>query len=167
MKRPDRPGKKPKKTTGDKYDSYCYIPLVDSGKRLSVGELAELGGVTRRTVRYYVQEGLIPAPLGVGRGDHYSEQHLDRLLRVKEMQEEGLPLGEIRERLTGAGSRVEDPPGRPLPRFLWTRIPVLPGLEIHVSHDLKLPTPRKLQEIVELCRRRFHPAEDHEEEPDA
>jgi len=38
---------------------------VHSTKRFSVGELAELGGVSRRTVRYYVQEGLIPAPLGL------------------------------------------------------------------------------------------------------
>lgn len=33
--------------------------------------MAELGGVSRRTVRYYVQEGLLSAPLGVGRGRHY------------------------------------------------------------------------------------------------
>jgi len=38
-------------------------------ERYSVGELADLGGVSRRTVRYYVQEGLLPTPLGVGRGD--------------------------------------------------------------------------------------------------
>ena len=31
----------------------------------SIVELAELGGVSRRTVRYYVQESLLPS-LGVG-----------------------------------------------------------------------------------------------------
>ena len=29
---------------------------------LSIGQLAELGGVNRRTVRYYVQRGLLEAP---------------------------------------------------------------------------------------------------------
>ena len=38
--------------------------------RYNIDELADLGGVSRRTVRYYVQEGLLPAPLGVGRGRH-------------------------------------------------------------------------------------------------
>src|SRR6185503_1094737 len=74
-----------------------YIP--DMGERLGIEDLAELGGVTRRTVRYYVQEGLLPAPLGVGRGRHYGPEHLERLLHVKALQEDGLPLSEIRRRL--------------------------------------------------------------------
>ena len=139
---------------------------MHSAKRFSVGELAELGGVSRRTVRYYVQEGLIPAPVGLGRGGHYTEKHLETLLRVKQMQEQGLPLTEIRGRLTGPKRRMENPDGPQLPRELWTRIPVLPGLEIHMSQDLKLPAPQKLQEIVELCRQRFHPRRNNEEEPD-
>lgn len=139
---------------------------MHSTKRFSVGELAELGGVSRRTVRYYVQEGLIPAPLGLGRGGHYTEGHLETLLRVKQMQEEGLPLVEIRERLTGARPLIKNTSAAQPPRQLWTRIPVLPGLEIHVSHDLKLPAPQKLQEIVALCRQQFRARRNGEEEPD-
>ena len=57
--------------------------------RHAIGELADLGGVSRRTVRYYVQEGLLPAPLGVGRGRHYGAEHLEQLLKVKALQEQG------------------------------------------------------------------------------
>ena len=57
--------------------------------RYAIGDLADLGGVSRRTVRYYVQEGLLPAPFGVGRGNHYGPEHLDQLLRVKALQEWG------------------------------------------------------------------------------
>ena len=32
----------------------------------AIGELADLGGISRRTVRYYVQEGLLPPPRGLG-----------------------------------------------------------------------------------------------------
>ena len=74
-------------------------------ERYAVGELADLGGVSRRTVRYYVQEGLIPAPLGVGRGDHYGREHLDRLLQVKALQEAGRSLDEIRQLLDRAPLR--------------------------------------------------------------
>ena len=48
-------------------------------ERYGIDEIAHLGGVSRRTVRYYVQQGLIPAPLGVGRGKHYGPEHLARL----------------------------------------------------------------------------------------
>ena len=51
--------------------------------RYAIGDLAQLADVSRRTVRYYVQEGLLPAPLGVGRGNHYGPEHLERILEVK------------------------------------------------------------------------------------
>ena len=69
---------------------------MSEGPRYAIGDLAELGGVSRRTVRYYVQENLLPAPLGVGRGNHYGPAHLDRLLQVKALQEAGRSLEEIR-----------------------------------------------------------------------
>ena len=69
---------------------------MSDGPRYAIGDLAELGGVSRRTVRYYVQENLLPAPLGVGRGNHYGPAHLDRLLKVKALQEAGRSLDEIR-----------------------------------------------------------------------
>ena len=57
----------------------------------SIGELAALGGVSRRTVRYYVQRGLLQAPTGLGRGRHYTQRHLDTLIRIRKLQESVLP----------------------------------------------------------------------------
>jgi DNA-binding transcriptional MerR regulator len=74
--------------------------------RYAVGELAKLGGISRRTVRYYVQEGLIPPPFGRGRGRHYDGGHLAKLLRVKALQEQGLALGEIRALLASSGKKA-------------------------------------------------------------
>lgn len=121
-----------------------------------IDELAELGGVTRRTVRYYVQEGLLAPPLGVGRGRHYGPEHLAQLLRVKAMQEQGLTLEEIRRVLSGKRPAGElPPPPLTVPRALWTRIELAPGLEIHVSSAFRIPAPGKLTELVEACRRYF------------
>ena len=72
--------------------------------RYSIQDLADLADVSRRTVRYYVQEGLIPAPLGVGRGPHYAQAHLQRLLQVKELQSSGCTLDEIRATVDGGGA---------------------------------------------------------------
>src|SRR5262245_47430903 len=66
-----------------------------------IEELAELGGVTRRTVRYYVQRGLLPTPLGTGRGPHYTAAHLERLIHIRKLQEVGVPLTEIATQLDG------------------------------------------------------------------
>jgi DNA-binding transcriptional MerR regulator len=141
--------------------------------RYAIGDLADLGGVSRRTVRYYVQEGLLPQPLGLGRGNHYGEEHLAQLLRVKALQEAGRTLDEIRRELAGEPGSAQGlsvtPPvrlsGRPpamaalMPRpdvartrSLWRRIELVPGVELHVSANNRLPGPAKLEELVQWCR---------------
>ena len=121
----------------------------------NIDELADLGGVSRRTVRYYVQEGLLPAPQGVGRGRHYGRPHLDRLLEVKAWQEAGLSLDEIRARRTPppASGSVAPRPIQPLSRSTWRRLALAPGVELHVAHDIRLPAPGRLEELVEWWRK--------------
>ena len=65
----------------------------------SVNELADEAGVTRRTVHYYISQGLLPPAGTEGPGTRYRESHLDRLRLIRELQREHLPLAEIRSRL--------------------------------------------------------------------
>jgi DNA-binding transcriptional MerR regulator len=123
-------------------------------ERYAIGDLAELGGVSRRTVRYYVQEGLLPSPLGVGRGNHYGAQHLKRLRQVKALQEAGRSLDEIRELLTtGPAPAVATPTPTPTPGMVWRRIPLAPGVELHVSSEAGVSSLRRLQRLAHWCRR--------------
>jgi DNA-binding transcriptional MerR regulator len=135
--------------------------------RYGIGDLADLGGVSRRTVRYYVQEGLLPAPFGVGRGNHYGPEHLEQLLRVKSLQEAGRRLDEIRQALNGrpipqVQQREHSEREPALPRTLWRRVTLAPGVELQVSGDVRLPSPGKLNELANWCRQHFvagsHPA---------
>jgi DNA-binding transcriptional MerR regulator len=71
----------------------------------AIGELAALAGTTPRTVRYYVAQGLLPAPSGAGAGAHYTDQHLGRLRLIRRLQRQHQPLAEIRERLRSLGDR--------------------------------------------------------------
>ncbi len=57
--------------------------------RYSIDELTRMTGINRRTVRYYVQRGLIPPPAGRGRGRHYGEEHLDGILRIQDQKRQG------------------------------------------------------------------------------
>lgn len=67
----------------------------------SLSELADLAGVSPRTVRYYIAQGLLAAPGALGPGTRYPAGHLARLRLIKELQREHLPLAEIRTRLAG------------------------------------------------------------------
>ena len=128
---------------------------VEAGESglLGVAELADLGGVSRRTVRFYVQEGLLQPPLGVGRGRHYGPEHLKRLLEVKALQEQGRSLSEIREATFG-GPRAKARAATPAPpsRGHFVRLEILPGVELNVSSAYRVPSPGRLAELADWCR---------------
>lgn len=65
----------------------------------SIAELADLAGVTPRTIRYYLSQGLLPSAGQTGPGTRYSASHLARLRLIRTLQAEHLPLAEIRRRL--------------------------------------------------------------------
>ena len=87
-------------------------------ERYSLTELADLGGVTPRTVRYYLAQGLLPSVGSSGPGSKYDPGHLARLRLIRRLQAEHLPLAEIRRRLealtddeiAGLAGQAEPPP---------------------------------------------------------
>jgi DNA-binding transcriptional MerR regulator len=68
-------------------------------QHLTLDELCERAGVTVRTVRYYISEGLLPPPTGGGPAARYGNEHLDRLAIISELKDRYLPLREIRRTL--------------------------------------------------------------------
>ena len=64
-----------------------------------LNELAELASVTLRTIRYYVQQGLLNSPGSRGPGARYDASSLHRLKLIRLWQRAHLPLAEIRRRL--------------------------------------------------------------------
>ena len=73
---------------------------------MGIAELAQRAGVTPRTVRYYVAEGLLPPPGGRGQRRAYGQGHLDRLDEIRELKAAYLPLHEIRRRLDASSGSV-------------------------------------------------------------
>lgn len=68
-------------------------------KMLTIGKLAEAGGVGVETVRYYQRKGLLETP---PRGDgirRYGDDHIRRLRFIRRAQRAGFTLAEIRELL--------------------------------------------------------------------
>jgi len=75
-------------------------------KTYTIGELARAGGVTTRTIRYYVSEGLLEPPEKEGRAAAYTAEHLARLELIKMLKEEFLPLQEIASLLRGLDTQA-------------------------------------------------------------
>ncbi|MER3438078.1 MAG: hypothetical protein C4346_11115, partial [Chloroflexota bacterium] len=70
-------------------------------RHYSLAELAEEAGVSVRTVRYYIAEGLLPPAHIAGARSSYTQAHLDRLRLIGQLKAAYLPLKEIRRRLAG------------------------------------------------------------------
>jgi len=91
-------------------------------------ELAAEAGVSPRTVRYYVQRGLLPAPELRGKDTVYGREHLLRLQAIKRLQQSHLPLDEIQIRIASAA-------GRDLERLARGELATPPQGPVSEPHD--------------------------------
>ncbi|MDR1727835.1 MAG: helix-turn-helix domain-containing protein [Acidobacteriota bacterium] len=87
-----------KKTAPDASDAPGYI----------LNDLCVLADLPVRTVRYYVQVGLMDRPQGETRAARYGAKHLEQLLLIKKWTAAGVSLERIRELLHGAPPPVEE-----------------------------------------------------------
>lgn len=72
---------------------------IERDRQFSIGELANEAGVSIRTIRYYLAEGLLPPAEGGPRAI-YTQAHLDRLRLIGQLKNAFLPLKEIRRQLS-------------------------------------------------------------------
>ncbi|HUZ85494.1 MAG TPA: MerR family transcriptional regulator [Candidatus Baltobacterales bacterium] len=66
-----------------------------------IEQLARAAGVAVDTIRFYQGKGLLEAPRREGRVTWYGEGHMDRLRRIKELQQQGFSLTVIQRFLAG------------------------------------------------------------------
>lgn len=123
-----------------------------SPKRYSIAELSMLAGVTPRTVRFYIGQGLIDRPEGEKRGAHYVQRHLAQLLMIRRWTDAGMSLDRVRELIAGA-------PADPAPRRVspgavevWSRVTVVDGLEVHVEPGRAGLNPDELRALIRGIR---------------
>jgi DNA-binding transcriptional MerR regulator len=69
----------------------------------SIQDLCDQTSLPRRTIHFYVQQGILPPPEGAGVGARYSEVHLLSLKLIPLLRRKGLKLDDIRARLRGLG----------------------------------------------------------------
>jgi DNA-binding transcriptional MerR regulator len=104
---------------------------VNEPSTFTLEEIAALAELPRRTVRYYIQSGLVDRPQGIGKGAFYTQQHVEQLLLVRKWQLAGLSLERIGELL----QQQTEGPLPPTPRRagtveVWSHLVVADGVEI-------------------------------------
>lgn len=144
----------------------------DAATTWKLSELADAAGVAARTVRYYVQRGLLPSPEFRGPDTAYGREHLLRLRAIRQLQGRHLPLDAIQrlldaatdaelERLAGGEEPgpAERPEGIPEPgaaaasgTTTWTRELLAPGVELHVRAPAGEDARRLIEAIRALAR---------------
>jgi DNA-binding transcriptional MerR regulator len=119
-----------------------------SAQTFTLDQLCTLAAVPKRTVRYYIQIGLLHRPEGENRGARYLNSHLDALLRIKQLTEAGISLERIREVLSGEPPAVPPRPQAFGAVEVKSHIRIAPGIEIQVSPEQAQATPEQLRALA-------------------
>jgi DNA-binding transcriptional MerR regulator len=100
-------------------------------RHFTLEDIASLAELPRRTVRYYIQTGLIDRPEGVGKGARYTQRHIEQLLLVRKWQLAGLSLERIGELLKQeAAGPLPPTPRRAGTVEVWSHLVVADGVEL-------------------------------------
>jgi DNA-binding transcriptional MerR regulator len=136
--------------------------MSEESNAFKIDDLASMTGLSRRAVRFYVQQKLLDPPSSLGRGSHYRQAHLEQLRRINELQSAGHSLDEIRQILRGGGASENAKPQavrrriRPLVSAqLWTRVLVADGIELSFDARRFSPRAEHLAQLADSIRKTF------------
>jgi len=110
--------------------------MKNGADKFTIDELCTLAEMNRRTVRYYIQKGLVDRPEGVGKGAFYRRTHLEQLLAIRKWKAAGLSLERIQDILAGERNGGPVPPPRSKPPGtveVWSHMHVGDGIELHIE----------------------------------
>jgi DNA-binding transcriptional MerR regulator len=117
-------------------------------KTFSLDELCTLTDLPKRTVRYYMQMGLVDRPIGETRAAHYLSAHLDQLLKVKQLSDAGISLERIAEIQNGEELQIPAKPRKPGDIQVKSHIHVAPGIELQISPEEADMSPEQIRALV-------------------
>ena len=121
---------------------------VNHTQTFSLDELCTLTDLSKRTVRYYVQIGLVNRPEGETRAAKYSPQHLEQLLLVKKWTAAGVSLDRIRELLQGGSAPVPERGRVPGSIEVCSHLHVAQGVELVIEPTRAGLTPEQLRHFA-------------------
>lgn len=129
--------------------------LLMTTKTFTLDELCALTDSPKRTVRYYMQIGLVDRPIGETRAAHYLSRHLEQLLRIRQLTEAGVSLERIREVLAGGETPVPVRQRRPGAIEIRSHLYVAPGIELQISPEEAGMSPEQVRALISAVMQAF------------
>ena len=117
--------------------------------KYKISELADKAGVTKRTIHYYISKGLLLPPEGSGVNSLYNDEHLERILLIKKLQAEYMPLNKIREYILKNPKDIKTKISKDEKQEIYIRENVCNILEIHYSEE----NGKKYKHIIENIKK--------------
>jgi DNA-binding transcriptional MerR regulator len=113
----------------------------------TLDQLSALTDLPLRTIRYYIQLGLVDRHEGDRKHARYTQKHLDQVLQVRAMADQGTPLERIKQLIHG----ITSPP--PPPRAagdisVISKVFIAPGVELQLEPQTAGLSPEKLRQFV-------------------
>ncbi|NCC25389.1 MAG: MerR family transcriptional regulator, partial [Deltaproteobacteria bacterium] len=84
--------------------------MESTNQKLTLAEVCALTGVNQRTVRFYIQKGLVDRPVGLKKAAYYTREHVRQLLEIEKWKGVGMTLEGIREVMIRDGDDLPLPP---------------------------------------------------------
>lgn len=131
------------------------VPRFDAPRpiRYTIADLQGETGVSPRTIRFYIAEGLLPPAYGRGPSATYDVGHLLRLRYIQALKDERLALGDIKDRLNNltdehiaTAMHVRTRPDEDR----WRRVHLHPGLELHMREGREAERDLELERTFDL-----------------
>lgn len=120
-----------------------------------LSELCALVDLPIRTVRYYVQQGLVDRPEGETRAARYGARQLEQLQQIKKWTTAGLSLERIRELLQGQDPDVPERGRRRGTLEVVSRLVVADGVELVIEPSRAGLTPQQVRAFSQGVMRLF------------
>ena len=115
----------------------------------SLEDLEALTGIAKRTIRFYIQKGLVEAPFGARKTPQYTEQHLTQLYQIKLYKESGLNLRKISDLLNKSDENTHTRPSVQAGSIsLVSKIHLVPGVNLEIDQNEAELTDTQLRKLA-------------------
>ena len=116
----------------------------------TLDEVSDMTHVSKRNIRYYIQEGLVDRPNGAGRDAWYGFDHLQRLITIADLRRQGLSLAQIKLILEGKVKALLPTPQHDAGGIeVWSHISVKDGIELHIQPGRAGLSPEQQRQLLD------------------
>ncbi|GEM77832.1 helix-turn-helix domain-containing protein [Vibrio superstes] len=105
-------------------------------KEYTIQQLSDLTELPVRTIRFYIQKGLVDRPIGERKGARYSDEHIAQCLKIKKWTAAGLSLDKVAQALTEPPAEIPTPAKAVGEVSMKTCIHLADGVELTIDADI-------------------------------